>query len=188
MPSKTLRPQPLSITGPEALDAAVADVVRLKITHTRLQAARDHELAGIEKKHEPAIQGSAAAIGEAESAIRDYCDAHRAELFPVNKSRETGLAVFGFELTPPRVETANKKIKWGDVLARLSRLKWAASYIRTGKETVDKDALLADRQTLTPEQCTAAGIQFAQDEQFFLRPKPETAADVVGTDRRAVRD
>ena len=45
------------------------------------------------------------------------------------------------------------------------------------KESIDKEALLADRQTLTPEQCTAAGLQFAQDEQWFLRPKPETAAD-----------
>jgi phage host-nuclease inhibitor protein Gam len=61
------------------------------------------------------------------------------------------------------------------VLTRLARAKWGLAYIRT-KETIDKEALLADRTTLTPEQITAAGIAFLQDEQFFLRPKPETAA------------
>jgi len=35
--------------------------------------------------------------------------------------------------------------------------------------------LLADRDQLTPEQRAAAGIQFCQEEQFFIRPKPETA-------------
>jgi phage host-nuclease inhibitor protein Gam len=166
----------LKITSTDALDAAVADCVRLKIAHTKRLADRDDAIAAVEKEHEAGIQASAADIADREAAIRDYCDAHRAELFPVNKSRETGLAVFGFEYTPPRVETANRKIKWADVLERLRRARWGLAYIRS-KESLDKEALLADREKLTPEQCTAAGIQFAQDEQFFLRPKPETAAN-----------
>ena len=43
----------------------------------------------------------------------------------------------------------------------------------------DKEALLTDREKLSPEQQTAAGIQFCQDEQFFIRPKPETAEATV---------
>ena len=169
----------LTITSIEALDSAVADVVRLRITRTKLLARRDHSLAAVEKEHEAPLQESAAQIAAAEAEIQKYCAAHRSELFPVNKSRETGLAVFGFELTPPSVETANKKIKWRDVVERLLRLKWGAAYVRTPAQQPDKEALLADREKLTPEQITAAGIQFAQDEQWFLRPKPETAAEVA---------
>jgi hypothetical protein len=98
------------------------------------------------------------------------------QLFAERKSRETSLAVFGFELTPHRVETANRKIKWADVVTRLLRLPWGKAYVRQAEPKPDKEALLADREKLTPEQCTAAGIAFAQDEQFFIRPKPETAA------------
>jgi phage host-nuclease inhibitor protein Gam len=166
----------LTITSTAALDSAVADCVRLKIKHTNRLADRDHALASVEKNHEAGIQSSAADIADAEAAIRDYCDANRAGLFAEKKSRETGLAVFGFEMTPPRVETAHRKIKWADVLERLRRAKWGLAYIRT-RESLDKEALLADRDKLTPEQVTAAGVQFVQDEQFFLRPKPETAAD-----------
>lgn len=166
----------LTITSPESLDTAVADVIRLKIVLTQLNAERDKAVVLVQKKHEADIADQIEEIAAAEGRIRDYCEANRGALFPVTKSRETQTAVFGFELTPPRVETANKKIKWADVLERLKRTKWGQAYLRV-KESIDKEALLADRQTLTPEQCTAAGLQFAQDEQWFLRPKPETAAD-----------
>ena len=55
------------------------------------------------------------------------------------------------------------------------------SLLRTAanRGDLDKNALLADREKLSPEQITAAGIQFCQDEQFFIRPKPETAEDTV---------
>ena len=118
-------------------------------------------------------------MAAAESDIAAYCDAHRPELFPEKKSRETTLAVFGYELTPPRVETSSRKIKWADVLARLLRLPWGKAYCVATGYKLDKNALLADREKLTAEQLTAAGIQFAQDEQFFIRPKPETAEETV---------
>ena len=119
------------------------------------------------------------AIAELEGRVQEYCTAHRAVLFADKKSRETPLAVFGFETTPPRVETASKKIHWKDVVARLLRLAWGKAYVRLPKPQPDKEALLADREKLTAEQLVAAGIQFCQDEQFFIRPKPETAAASV---------
>lgn len=169
----------LTITSPEALDVAVAEVVRLKIKHTEATAAKDAEVAVIEKKHQEKLMALQEAIAELEQRVQEYCTAHRPALFADKKSRETPLAVFGFELTPHRVETANRKIKWKDVVARLARLGWGKAYVRKPEPVPDKNALLADREKLTPEQCTAAGIQFAQDEQFFIRPKPETAEATV---------
>jgi phage host-nuclease inhibitor protein Gam len=165
----------LNITSPEALDVAVAEVVRLKINYTEATAAKDADVAVIEKDHQSKITALTDAIAEMESRVQDYCTAHRALLFAEKKSRETSLAVFGFELTPHRVEPANKKIHWKDVVARLLRLAWGNAYVRNPEPKPDKEALLADREKLTDEQCTAAGIQFCQDEQFFIRPKPETA-------------
>lgn len=169
----------LTLTSLESLDAAVADVVRLKILHTRARADKDAETAAVEKRHQERIQHYTDQIAELEGRVQDFCRAHRAALFDDKKSRETSLAVFGFELTPHRVETTSKKVRWKDVVARLLRLSWGKAYVRTPEPQPDKQALLADREKLTPEQCTAAGITFAQDEQFFIRPKPETAEDTV---------
>lgn len=169
----------LNITSPEALDVAVAEVVRMKIKHTEATAAKDAEVAAIEKKHQDKITALVEAIAELEGRVQDYCTANRVSLFPDKKSRETSLAVFGFELTPHRVETASRKITWKDVVTRLLRLPWGKAYVRTPEPKPDKEALLADREKLTPEQCTSAGISFEQDEQFFIRPKPETAQATV---------
>jgi phage host-nuclease inhibitor protein Gam len=169
----------LTLTSPDALDAAVADVVRLKIQHTAALADKDAELAAIEKRHQARLTAFQDRIAELEGRVQDYCHANRATLFDLKKSRETSLAVFGFETTPPRVETTSRKITWKDVVERLLRLGWGKAYVRQAEPKTDKEALLADREKLTPEQCTAAGIQFCQDEQFFIRPKPETAQDSV---------
>lgn len=168
----------LTITSEDALDAAVADIVRAKIKLTAALAERDAELAAVEKRHQTRLTRLQEDIAAREADVQAYCAAHRAALFAERKSRETPLAVFGFELTPPRVETA-RRLKWKDVVARLLRLDWGKAYVRQAEPKPDKEALLADRDRLTPEQIAAAGIEFAQDEQFFIRPKPETAEDSV---------
>ena len=177
--TETTSGTPLVITSPEALDARVADVVRLKINHTKAVAEMEAEMAAVQKRHQGRIAKLLECVAEAEAEIASYCNAHRGDLFTDKKSRETTLAVFGFELTPPRVETSSRKVKWADVLTRLLRLPWGKAYCVPTGYKLDKNALLADREKLTPEQLTAAGIKFAQDEQFFIRPKPETAAETV---------
>lgn len=169
----------LKITGTDSLDARIAEVVRTKIRHTAETARMEAEIASIQKRYAPRLADLLAAIGIGESEIHDFCQANRATLFAERKSRETAAAVVGFELTPPRVETSSRKIKWADVVARLLRLAWGKAYVRQPEPKPDKEALLADREKLTPEQLTAAGIAFAQDEQFFIRPKSESAEDVV---------
>jgi phage host-nuclease inhibitor protein Gam len=169
----------LGISSVESLDTAVAECVRLKIQLTRRTAEKDAAVASLEKSHQGAITGLQEDIAALEGLVLDYCTANRSTLFQELKSRETSLAVFGFELTPPRVETSSRKIKWKDVVARLLRLPWGKAYVRSPEPVPDKQALLSDREKLTQEQCVAAGIVFCQDEQFFIRPKPETAEETV---------
>lgn len=165
----------LKITSPEALDTAVAATVRLKIQHTAKTADMEAGVAAVQKAHAARLARLAEEITAAEADIQDYCTAHRAELFADKKSRESAAAVFGFELTPHRVETASKKLKWKDVVARLQRLPWGLAYVREPEPQPDKKGLLTDREKLSPEQLTAAGIAFEQDEQFFIRPKSASA-------------
>lgn len=167
----------LTLTSPEALDTTVAECCRLKIKLTQARAKKDAEVAAVEKKHTFEITELERYVTEIEQRVFEYASAHRAELFADKKSREIASGVFGFELTPPRVETSSRKIKWADVVARLLRLPWGKAYVRTPEPKPDKEALLADREKLSPEQTTAAGIVFCQDEQFFIRPKADTAEE-----------
>lgn len=169
-------PDPLAIASVESLESRIAEIVRLKIKRTAIRAEADDEVARLEKRFQNKLTALDDEIADLEAAAQSYCVALRADLFPAKKSRETALAEYGFELTPPRVETASKKITWKDVVARCQRMGQAAlAYVRQPEPKPDKEALLADREKLSPEMQTAMGIRFAQDEQFFIRPKPETA-------------
>ena len=170
------RKQTLTITSAEALESAIAKIVALKNQHTAARAAADAEVIAVEKRHQLTLTTLTDKIAALETDAQAYCEANRTSLFDDKKSRETALAVFGFEFTPHRVETASRKITWKDVVARLLKLAWGKAYLTYAEPKPDKNALLADREKLTPEQMTAAGIQFCQDEQFFIRPKPETAS------------
>ena len=118
-------------------------------------------------------------IEAGEQIVQEYCNAHRAELFQDKKSRATSLAEFGYEFTPHRVETSSRKITWKDVVKRLIRLPWGKAYLTTPDPKPDKIALLQDREKFTEEHKKAAGIEFCQDEQFYIRPRLETAAETV---------
>ncbi len=169
---------PLAIASPEALEATVAKVVSFKNKLTAARAAADAEVIAVEKRHQLTLTTLAEKIADLESEAQIYCEANRADLFQDKKSRETALAVFGFELTPPRVETASRKITWKDVVARLFKLDWGKAYLTQAEPKPDKNALLADREKFTTEQISAAGIQFCQDEKFFIRPKLETSSQI----------
>ena len=162
----------LNITSRESLEAAIAEVVRLKLTLASLIAAVESDKAAIEKKHAPSLAAKTNVIAEREAEIQGYCVAHRTELFPDKKSLETRTAEIGFELTPWRVEKP-RKITWEQVLARLRQLPFARKYIRLGNDVVNKEGLREDREKLTADQLSQMGVMFAQDEQFFIRPKSD---------------
>lgn len=166
----------MKIISNETLDTAIAELVRKKITRTKLACEMDAAIAKIQKSYQVALTQSDEAIADLETTVEAYCASHRADLFAEKKSRETSTAVFGFRTSPPRVEPATRKLKWGDVVARLMALPWGKKYLRVAEPKPDKESLLADRAELTPDQLTAAGVRIVQDEDcWYLDPKPETA-------------
>ena len=169
----------MKITSLESLDAHVAEACRLKLQLAADTAQMEARIAEIQKMHAAGQAALKKDIANLEADVMAYCEANRSLIFTNRKSRETASACFGFELTPHRVETASRKIKWADVVTRLLRLSWGKAYIRLADPKPDKEALLSDREKLSPEQLTAAGIQFCQDEQFFIRPKSNVAEATV---------
>ena len=170
------------ITSPETLDAAAADLVRARIALTQAKADMEAEAAAVQKRHQARIVALTDDCADREQRLAAYCDAHRAEIFPAGqKSRETPLATFGFRAST-WVETINRKIKWADVVERLQRLVWGENYLTYKPPVVNKEALHADRASLTPEALAQAGIRFVTEDKFYFDPKPETAAAAGSAD------
>ncbi|HWD94130.1 MAG TPA: host-nuclease inhibitor Gam family protein [Verrucomicrobiae bacterium] len=171
--------EPCIINSRTALDAVVADVVKLKLEHTQATAAMEQQIAEIQKRHQENLLGIARQIEAREAGVFVYCQKNRAALFPEKKSLDLLLATVGFEMTPPRVEKISGKDTFGKISLRLESLDWGAAYVRYPDPEVNKEKILADRAQLRPEQLQEAGLKIEQDENFFLRPKSEVAEQSV---------
>jgi phage host-nuclease inhibitor protein Gam len=158
-----------------SLESAVAEVCRRKLSRASLQAQMEAEVTEVQKTYAKAIAHLGDEIAALEELVYEHCLANRGVLFPEKKSRETASAVFGFETTPPRVETVSRKVTWKEVVKRALRLDWAKKYVTTPDAVPNKQSLIADRNVLTAGQKSDLGVQFLQDEMFFIRPKSEIA-------------
>lgn len=56
-----------------------------------------------------------------------------------------------------------------DLAQAMRSLPWARQYVRTVYE-VDKEALIADRDKLAPEQLAELGVTIDQEDRFFIDP------------------
>jgi phage host-nuclease inhibitor protein Gam len=160
-----------AVNSIESLDAGVSEIIRLRAQRAARLAELEARLAAVQEAFARPIAELDHQLLDRESAVQNYCHAHRAELFAAKKSRETHSAVIGFELSPHRVETAGRRVTWRTVVSALLGLDWGRAYVRQPEPQLNKDVLLADRHKLTPDQLAAAGIRFAQAEQFYIRSK-----------------
>ena len=170
---------PCIITSRESLEATVADVVKLKLQAAELTAAMEQEIAAVQERHKRGILATSHQIDAKEAGIYVYCQANRATLFSQKKSIDLLLATVGFETNPPSVEKLAKKDTWTSIAARLANLDWGQAYIVEPDPEISKTKLIADRAKLTAEQLKQVGIAITQEEQFFIRPKSQIAADTV---------
>jgi phage host-nuclease inhibitor protein Gam len=171
--------EPCIITSRAALDAVVADVVKLKLEYTEATACMEQEIAEVQKRHQDRLLNLGRQLESREAGVFVYCQRNRAALFLEKKSLDLLLATVGFELTPPRVEKVSGKDTFSKAAARLEGLDWGLTYVRYPDPEVNKDAILADRAKLKPEQLREAGLRIEQDEIFFIRPKSAVAEQSV---------
>lgn len=177
--NKRQKLEPCIINSRAALEAVVADVVKLKIEQTHATAAMEQEIAEVQKRHQENLLGLGRQIEAREAGVFVYCRKNRAALFPEKKSVDLLLATVGFELTPPRVDKISGKDTFGKIGLRLKNLDWGAAYVRYPDPEVNKEKILADRAKLKLEQLEEAGLVIEQDENFFIRPRSDIAEQSV---------
>jgi phage host-nuclease inhibitor protein Gam len=168
--TKKLRVLPMAIKSAEALEAAVAQYVRLKLEKAEKEIKIEQEKAEIDAKHQSALVEMNDAIEAVEIAAEVYCERHP-EIFGEAKSIDLVLAKIGYRTNPPKVEKNRGKEKWELIAARLLSTDWGEKYIRYPDPEVNKEALIADRAVLTEDQLEDAGVSVVQEETFFIEPK-----------------
>jgi phage host-nuclease inhibitor protein Gam len=169
----------MKITSIETLDAAAGEHTRRKIALDQAVAEMNAEIAAAKKRHQVKLAKLVDDCAEVECEIREWLECH-AEILGEKKSRETPMSTFGFRQST-RLETANRKITWGDVVDRLQKYEWGETYLSYKTPSVNKEAFHADRAILTEDKMLRAGVRFVTENEFWITPKIEQPAPAAAS-------
>ncbi len=187
-PATTTKPRREKITAiasAEGMEALVAEIVALQTEAAGLvaelakrQAEAELALAKEQRPTQLKVEEITKRVKARLAKVEVFVTEHRDELMPgAKKSFELPTAVVGFALSnKPKVVMTGADDDWGSVALRLEALPWAENYVRTPEPEVDKEELIANRDSLTAKQLAAAGLRIEQAEKFYVEPKSLVAA------------
>ncbi len=156
--------------------AAVADIARMTVELNILRATLDERIFAIKEDLIPEIEAAQKAIRAQVAAAKVWAVANKDE-FGNAKSMDLGLAIVGFRTGMPKLSFL-KNWTVEKTMSAILRFFPKRGYVRT-KEELDKEALIADRDALTPTDRDKIGIEIAQEEAFFVDVKLEEASRIA---------
>lgn len=137
------------------------------------EAALNKELAAIRTKHEAEITAFQETIELLRAQIRSWAD-KTPETFAKKRSVDMVHGTCGYRTCPPSIKTV-PGVTWEKVTAILDSKR--PDFLRVKKE-VDKDALLAARTLMKPDDFAILGLRIHQPEEFYVDPKKDLAGKV----------
>ena len=157
----------------DQVNEAIAEIGRHQRERERIQADMNDRMAAIKAEHDAAAKPLGARINELAKGVQLWCEANRTALTREGKVKfhEFATGVVKWRLTPWSVAVS----KVADVLALLKAKGLGDAYIRT-KEEIDKEALLAARETLDADPIK--GITFKQREEIAIVPNESRIEEV----------
>jgi phage host-nuclease inhibitor protein Gam len=159
---------PVIQTRPQ-LEALVENIVELKAQRSELLDAQDAELAGIREKYRLPLAEIERYLTLEMAWAEAWARNHPAAL-GTTREIECAKATIGFRLTPPRVERASRKWTWHAIALKLAEVGWGQRYLRVPAAEVNKEAILAERGAVSPEELRLAGLKIIEGERFFVAP------------------
>lgn len=148
----------------EEMERLVGEIRELTIRRDAQTLQRDQERAALDEKYESPL----AEIGEQLDAkmvlAQDWAEHNPAE-FGTRKSIDFINGQVGFRTGQPKLVKLSGWT-WERILEAVVRV--LPDYVRV-KQEVDRERLIADRDTLTPV-LKEVGVKVDQDESFFVEP------------------
>lgn len=165
----------IKVNGPAIRTRAEAEVILgeirdLTIELTQQTATRESELKAVDDEHRESIAALTKRVQEASELLRGWAEANPSE-FKGAKSVALTHGTIGWRIGNPTLKTITG-FTWDRVLEKIQGLPLFRRFIRT-KEEVDKAAIIAERDSLAPDDLRAMGVRVMQEEAFFVDPKME---------------
>ncbi len=151
------------------LEGMVLAIAKLTLERNIHQTNLDQELTSIRAQYEADLTSLSQELDQKVELVRAWAEANPDE-FKGLKSLDLVFGVIGWRTGQPTLKTLSGWT-WDRVLEKLETIGWF-SYIRSKKE-VNKQQILAERETIAPENLRAIGVKIAQSEAFYVEPKLE---------------
>lgn len=152
-------------------------VGRLSQLQTRLNGQKckmDAELQTVRARYEADISVADRQIEELTLELEAWASENRHEFGADRKSIVFVHGTIGFRTGTPKVKKGRKFPNLEAVADAMKQFPWARKYIKQSAPSVNKEALIADRDRVTADQLNQVGLAIVQDETFFVDPKVET--------------
>lgn len=178
--NKPLNKTRLKLTRPIVTSRQEAEMRAAEVTEkitilNSLKSDMDSQINHIRESYSDRVSELENVIAEKTECLRAWAEVNPSE-FAKNKSIQLQCATIGFRTGQYQAKPI-KGWTWDRVLEKL-HLNKLSRYIRT-KEEIDKQTLIADRETL---ELSAIGVRVFQEESFFLEPMITEPTTRVSTD------
>jgi phage host-nuclease inhibitor protein Gam len=161
----------LTIKTREQFETFIGEIATLKAKEQKYTAEMNRRITEVRADYENPLVQIATDISAKFEAVR-LCAEENPGWFGEAKSLQTTHGTIGWRIGNPTLKTLSG-FTWDRVLEKLRGLIDMSTYIRTAPE-VNKQALLADRNTLGAEKLREVGVRVVQEETFFVEPNIET--------------
>ncbi|WP_448578910.1 host-nuclease inhibitor Gam family protein [Thermosphaera sp.] len=163
----------------EDVEAAVRELCIASVRLDETVARMNLELARVREHYEPEIAAWQQTVDEQTEIVRAWADAHPEE-FASRKSIVMVHGTLGYRVGQPALKTI-RGVTWDKVLAILRHN--LPHYVRI-KEEVDREAILADRESLGDENLKTLGLRVEQAERFYVEPNKESVKAAMPAESR----
>jgi phage host-nuclease inhibitor protein Gam len=168
-----IKPSLIEIDTREDAERHVGVASGLQLQINRLKIEMDTELLAIRKRYEGMLDMRERELDRVALSLESWANRNPQEFPAGRKSIEFVHGIVGFRTGTPKVKKGKKFPSLEAIAEVMASLPWARKYIKRQVSTVNKEALIADRDVLTAEQLNTLGLQIVQDESFYIEPKTE---------------
>jgi phage host-nuclease inhibitor protein Gam len=158
------------------MEHLIGEIAKLTLQRNALTLEMDRQMSEIRSRFEADLGPVQKTLEEKTAVAQDWAESNPSE-FGKLKSIEFVHGQVGFRTGKPTVKTLSGWT-WDRVLEALRGLAWAKSLIRT-EETVNKQGILDQRESLTSEELRQIGVRIVQDESFYIEPKLQELANKI---------
>jgi phage host-nuclease inhibitor protein Gam len=151
----------------EEVETILGDIARVTLQRNQAQIQMDERITSIREQYEQIMAGANLCLEEKTELVRAWAEANPSEFkgqIRRVRPRHHRLAHRSADLKD------SGRLDLGSRPRKTQSLPNLLQYVRV-KEEVNKQAIIADREGLTPEQLRAIGVRILQEESFYIDPK-----------------